>query len=70
MAEKRSSEKTVTVKQVRSTNRCNKKHLRTLHALGLGRIGSAREHILSPSTAGMLNSVQHLVEVFEQKKGA
>ncbi len=57
------AEKKVTVTQVRSTNRKNKRHALTLQALGLGRIGSKREHIFTPSTAGMLYSVRHLVLV-------
>lgn len=70
MAEKRSNGKTVTVTQVRSSNRRNRKHLMTLKALGLGRIGRSKDHVLTPSTEGMLYSVQQLVEIFEHKKGA
>ena len=51
------------VKQTRSTNRHPKKHLATLRALGLGRIGKVAEHQGTPSVIGMIKSVCHLVQI-------
>jgi large subunit ribosomal protein L30 len=39
------------------------RHRGTLRALGLGRIGKAREHDQGPVLAGMLRKVRHLVKV-------
>ncbi len=55
----------VIVKQIRSTIGHPKNQLRTLKALGLGRIGRSREVTLSESTKGMIRTVQHLVQVVE-----
>ncbi len=53
----------ITVKQVRSTIGQKGKHLATLKALGLGRIGKSKEHVANRSVLGMLRSVSHLVEI-------
>jgi large subunit ribosomal protein L30 len=53
--------KTVKITQVRSTIGQSEKHRGTLRALGLGKIGSTVEHPESPSLAGMLRKVRHLV---------
>ncbi len=53
----------ILVKQVRSTIGQKKRHLDTLKALGLGRIGRVREHQASRSILGMVRSVNHLVEI-------
>ncbi len=60
--------KKVIVKQVRSSNRCDKRHLDTLQALGLGRIGREKEHLQTPATLGMIKAVSHLVVVHESGK--
>jgi large subunit ribosomal protein L30 len=39
------------------------RHRGTLRALGLGRIGKSREHDETPTLAGMLRKVRHLVKV-------
>ncbi len=57
-----SAQKKVQVVQVRSGNRRDKRTNQTLKALGLGRIGKVKEHALTPSTRGMIEAVQHLVE--------
>ena len=57
------AEKTITVKQTKSTIGQKKKHEATLRALGLGRIGRQVEHKITDSTLGMIRSVNHLVEV-------
>jgi large subunit ribosomal protein L30 len=53
--------KTVKITQVRSTIGQSEKHRGTLRALGLGKIGSTVEHRESPTLAGMLRKVRHLV---------
>ena len=57
--------KKVMVKQVRSGNGRIPEVRATLRALGLGRIGSAREHSLTQPIYGMLRKVRHLVLVQE-----
>jgi large subunit ribosomal protein L30 len=51
--------------QVRSSIGQSPRHRGTLRALGLGRIGSTREHSAGPVLAGMLRKVRHLVKVEE-----
>jgi large subunit ribosomal protein L30 len=53
----------VKVTQVRSTVGQSKRHEGTLRALGLGKIGRSAEHTESPTLAGMLRHVAHLVNV-------
>lgn len=57
------SEKKIQVTQVRSSIRNTKRQKATLAALGLGKIGNTAQHSLTPSIAGMLRSVENLVEV-------
>lgn len=63
------SRKTVSIKQVRSSNNRDKRTKATLQALGLGRIGSTRNHELTPATTGMIKAVAHLIIVHEGQKG-
>ncbi|HKX18079.1 MAG TPA: 50S ribosomal protein L30 [bacterium] len=42
---------------------------RTAHALGLRRIGASRVHAHTPSLAGAVRKIQHLVTVEEVKHG-
>jgi large subunit ribosomal protein L30 len=53
----------LTITQVRGTVGQSKAHEGTLRALGLGKIGRSVEHTDSPSLAGMLRHVKHLVRV-------
>jgi large subunit ribosomal protein L30 len=64
MAEK----KTLTVRQIRSAARRPAIQAATLRGLGLGKI--RRERVLedTPAVRGMIRSIQHLVEVVEDKK--
>ena len=55
------------ITQVRSQIGNSKRHRGTLRALGLGRIGRSAEHEESPTVAGMLRKVRHLVRVEETK---
>lgn len=72
MAESKNIDKSVgskvLVTQVRGTNRSSGKIVKTMQALGLGRIGRSCEHVLTPSTLGMIRAVQHIVEVREAGK--
>ena len=51
--------------QVRSQISQSERHRGTLRALGLGRIGKTAEQELTPSIAGALRKVRHLVKVEE-----
>ena len=62
------SRKKVIVKQIRSATGRDKRTKSTLAALGLGRIGFEKEHEITPSTAGMLHAIKHLVIIHEQGK--
>ena len=53
----------IRITQVRSAIGQSGKHRGTLRALGLGRIGKAREHEEGPVVTGMLRKVRHLVKV-------
>jgi large subunit ribosomal protein L30 len=57
----------VRVTQTRSQIGQSQRHRGTLRALGLGRIGRSVEHEESPSLAGMLRKVRHLVKVEDAK---
>jgi large subunit ribosomal protein L30 len=65
---KKPAGKTVTVRQIRSTARRPKEQEATLRGLGLGKIRRTRTLEDTPSVRGMINAVQHLVEVVEDKK--
>jgi large subunit ribosomal protein L30 len=69
MAEKKKTEKkTVTVRQVRSAARRPESQAATLRGLGLGKIRRERTLEDTPSVRGMIKSIQHLVEIVEDKK--
>lgn len=53
----------VKVKQVRSAIAREASVAKTLKALGLGRIGKSREHVLTKAIMGQLRKVEHLVDV-------
>jgi large subunit ribosomal protein L30 len=59
---------TVKVTQVRSPIGQTDRHLGTLRALGLGKIGRSAEHEDTPQLRGMLRQVNHLVRI--DPKGA
>lgn len=63
MAKKKA--KKVRIKLVRSMNGRKPVQRATARALGLGKIGSAVEKEISPAITGMINRVNHLVEVEE-----
>ena len=51
------------ITQVRSTIGESDRHIGTLRALGLGKIGRSREHTDTVELRGMLRQVNHLVRV-------
>jgi large subunit ribosomal protein L30 len=53
----------VKITQVRSTIGETDRHLGTLRALGLGKIGRSAEHKDTPQLRGMLRRINHLVRV-------
>ncbi len=53
----------VKITQVRSGIGQTDRHLGTLRALGLGKIGRTAEHADSPQLRGMLRQVRHLVRI-------
>ena len=55
----------VKVRQIRSGAGRAPEVLATLSALGLGRPGREREHVINGSIWGMLKKVRHLVRVTE-----
>jgi large subunit ribosomal protein L30 len=54
------------ITQVKSGIGQSDRHLGTLRALGLGKIGRSAEHADSPQLQGMLRQVRHLVIVEER----
>jgi len=54
---------TLRITQVRSGIGQSDRHLGTLRALGLGKIGRTAEHSDTPQLRGMLRRVRHLVRV-------
>jgi large subunit ribosomal protein L30 len=53
----------VKITQVRSGIGQSDRHLGTLRALGLGKIGRSAEHKDSPALQGMLRQVRHLIQI-------
>ena len=51
------------ITQVRSSNGSSRKQHDTLRSLGLGKIGRSSEREDQPTVRGLINSVNHLVEV-------
>ncbi|MGH3132452.1 MAG: 50S ribosomal protein L30 [Gaiellaceae bacterium] len=51
------------ITQIRSTIGQSDRHLGTLRALGLGKIGRTAEHEDSQQLRGMLRQVAHLVRI-------
>jgi len=51
------------ITQIRSTIGQSDRHIGTLRALGLGKIGRTAEHKDGPELRGMLRQVNHLVRI-------
>ena len=56
----------VKITQVRSIIGQSDRHIGTLRALGLGKIGRSAEHADSPQLQGQLRQIRHLVTVEER----
>ncbi len=57
----------VTITQVKSTISQTVRQKKTISALGLGKINKTVEKTLTPQVKGMINKVNHLVQVKEVK---
>ena len=55
----------VAIPQVKSTISQTSRQKKTILALGLGKINRTVEKILTPQIRGMINKINHLVEVKE-----
>ena len=55
----------VSITQVKSTISQTSRQKKTILALGLGKINRTVEKILTPQIRGMINKINHLVEVKE-----
>jgi large subunit ribosomal protein L30 len=55
----------IKVKQVRSSINRPARQKKTLQALGIKKLHQVVEHEATPQIMGMINKVQHLVEVTE-----
>lgn len=53
----------VQITQIRSTIKRPERQVRTIQALGLGKINRTVEVELTPQIAGMINKVNHLITV-------
>jgi large subunit ribosomal protein L30 len=64
--EKKTGQKTIRIRQVRSGIACPVEMRETLKALGLGRINRVSERVDTPSVRGMIAKIPHLVEVVSE----
>lgn len=60
--------KTVVVKYVKSCIGYSQRQKRTLYALGLKRLGDQVTVPVSPATQGMLDKIEHLVQIEPAQK--
>jgi large subunit ribosomal protein L30 len=60
--------KTVTLEQIRSTNRRPDRQRRTLVGLGLDKLHRRSTLPDTPAVRGMINKVLHLVRIVDEKK--
>lgn len=63
MVAKKEASSKISVTQVRSSAGRDERTKGTLAALGLGRVGSQRQHQMTPALQGMLRRVEHLIKV-------
>ena len=57
----------VSITQVKSTISQTSRQKKTITALGLGKINKTVEKLMTPQIRGMINKVNHLIEVKELK---
>ena len=65
MAKKKAESAKVKVTLIKSTIGSLEKHIKTVEALGLKKVGSSKIYNDNPALRGMLFTVQHLVKVEE-----
>ena len=65
MAKKKKTK--VSITQVKSTISQTSRQKKTITALGLGKINKTVEKLMTPQIRGMINKVNHLIEVKEVK---
>ena len=65
---KKTVEKKVIITQLKSTISQTLRQKITITALGLGKINRSVQKVLSPEIQGMINKVNHLVEVKNVEK--
>lgn len=63
MAKKKNEEKKIAIKQIRSGIGRQKKHRRTLEALGIRRHQQTVIHNDTPAIRGMIDQISHMVQV-------
>lgn len=61
--------KTITLEQIASANRRPQRQTQTLIGLGLNKLHRRKTLEDTPSVRGMIEKVQHLVRIVEDKKG-
>ena len=57
----------VSITQVKSTISQTSRQKKTITALGLGKINKSVEKLMTPQIRGMINKVNHFIEVKEVK---
>jgi len=62
--------KTVKITQIKSSIGRNKKQKKYLLSLGLKKIGQTSTTILNNSTSGLIQKINHLIKVEDNKKNA
>jgi len=67
MADKKTTGKTIVVKQIRSAARRPAIQTATLKGLGLNKMNRTRELEDTPSIRGMVSKISHLVEIIEER---
>ncbi|MBR2068504.1 MAG: 50S ribosomal protein L30 [Candidatus Gastranaerophilales bacterium] len=59
-------DKTVKIKQVKSTIGASKDQIKVVRALGLKKKDQVVEHVASATIMGMVNKVPHIVSIVEE----
>lgn len=64
---KEKSNALICIKQIGSPIRRDSRQVLYLKSLGLGKMNKVRQVVDTPSIRGLLNKVQHMVSIIEQK---
>ena len=62
--------KTVKITQIKSSIGRNKNQKKNLLSLGLKKIGQTRNIVFNNSTSGLIQKINHLIKVEDNKKNA